>query len=48
MGTIYQAIISEHSECGYREDPGSKNFTCVAVTPDDELICTQCGETIKL
>jgi len=46
MGTIYQAIISEHSECAYLNH--APPFTCVAVTPDDELICTQCGETIKL
>tara|TARA_R100000008_G_scaffold980_2_gene818 strand:+ start:3931 stop:4080 length:150 start_codon:yes stop_codon:yes gene_type:complete len=49
MGSIYRAIIEEHGACGLAvAEKDSKNFNCVAITPDDELLCTQCGKIIKV
>ena len=49
MGTIYNTIIAEHSDCfkAWLKE-GSRVFNCVAITPDDELLCTNCGEIIKV
>ena len=49
MGTIYQAIISEHRACfeAWAKE-GSEDFNCVAITCNDDLFCTNCGEVIKL
>ena len=50
MGTIYNTIIAEHSDCFKASKNLGRgwNFNCVAITPDDELLCTNCGEIIKV
>lgn len=49
MGTIYQAILFDHRRCfEVWAKEGSDDFNCVAITSDDELICTNCGEIITV
>lgn len=45
---IVGAPLRGESPQEYDARMSPSNFYCVAVTPDDELICTECGGVIKL